>query len=414
MPTLFTNLRLIDGSGGKPSPKPMSVLVDGQSIAAVAPSAELSRHDGAEVINGAGMTLMPGLIDCHDHMGSVPGSMRDRAAVSPSLAVLIAADTLRDTLLGGFTGIRDAGGLDQGVKAGVERGLIPGPRLKISVNILSQTGGQNCHIEPAGVDSHFPVLPGVPPAFCDGVGACRKCTREMILAGADWIKLCTTGGVSTPVGGPLVQQFSAEEVQAIVDTAHAAGKPVMCHAYGGSGAQIALDAGVESIEHGAALSDAQLEQMVRQGTWLVPTFAVLNGVVAIDAANPGMLPSYVAGKARQLLDSQRVSFARALELGVNIALGTDAGGLGHGKNARELGLMVAAGMTPMQAIVAGTGMAARCMGLGDETGVIRQGYFADLLLVDVDPLADVTLLEDRSHLRLIMKDGVVYKDTLAG
>ncbi|MBC7738358.1 MAG: amidohydrolase family protein [Candidatus Saccharibacteria bacterium] len=390
----------------------MSVLIDGPRIVAVAPTADLASRDGARVVDAGGMTLMPGLIDCHDHMASLPGSMRDRAAISPSLAVLMTAETLKDTVLGGFTAIRDAGGLDQGVKAGVERGLIPGPRLRISVNILSQTGGQNCHIEPAGVDSHFPVLPGVPDAFCDGVPECIKRTREMILAGADWIKLCTTGGVSTPIGGPLVQQFSLAEVQAIVDTAHAAGKPVMCHAYGGGGAQIALDAGVDSIEHGADLSEAQLEQMVRQGTWLVPTFAVLTGVVALDTATPGLLPDYVATKARQLLAKQRASFQRALALGVKIALGTDAGGLAHGHNARELGFMVAAGMTPVQALVAGTSMAARCMGLGEETGRIAAGLCADLLLVDADPLADVTSLENRAHLRLIVKDGVVFKDTV--
>lgn len=325
----------------------------------------------------------------------------------------MAAETLKDTVLGGFTAIRDAGGLDLGLKSGVERGLIPGPRLQISVNILSQTGGQNCHIEPAGIDSHFPVLPGVPDAFCDGVPECIKRTRDMTLAGADWIKLCTTGGVSTPVGGPLVQQFSLAEVTAIVETAHAAGKPVMCHAYGGNGAQIALDAGVDSIEHGADLSDAQLEQMVNQGTWLVPTFAVLTGVVAIDTASPGLLPSYVAGKARQLLATQRASFKKAVSLGVKIALGTDAGGLGHGRNARELGLMVAAGMTPSQALVAGTSMAAQCIGLGDETGLLAPGRFADLLLVDADPLADISALENRSHLRLIMKDGAIFKNTLA-
>lgn len=413
MSYLIINARLFDGTGAAADATPMSILVDGQKIKAVAPTSELSSCDGAKLIDADGMTLMPGLIDCHDHMASIPGSMRDRAAISPSLAVLMTAATLNDTVLGGFTSIRDAGGLDQGVKSGVERGLIPGPRLRISVNILSQTGGQNCHIEPAGIDSHFPVLPGVPDSFCDGVDECIKRTREMILAGADWIKLCTTGGVSTPIGGPLVQQFSFAEVTAIVETAHAAGKPVMCHAYGGAGAQIALDAGVDSIEHGADLSDAQLEQMVKQGTWLVPTFSVLAGVVALEDASPGLLPGYVAIKARQLLDTQHASFKKAVSVGVKIALGTDAGGLAHGHNARELGLMVAAGMTASQALDAGTSMAARCMGLGDETGRIIAGHYADLLLVESDPLNDVTILENRDHLRFIMKDGTIFKDTLS-
>jgi imidazolonepropionase-like amidohydrolase len=207
----------------------------------------------------------------------------------------------------------------------------------------------------------------------------------------------------------LLRQFSPAEVAAIVDTAHAAGKPVMSHAYGGEGVQICLDAGVDSIEHGAALDDEFIEQMARQGTWLVPTFTVLRKVLAIDATNPGMLPAYMAPKARWLVDRQRESFPKALAAGVKIAMGTDAGGFGHGQNAVELAYMVEAGMRPMQAIVAATQMGARCMGLGDEVGILREGMGADLLLVAGDPLADVRILEDRSNLRLIMKNGALIK-----
>jgi imidazolonepropionase-like amidohydrolase len=401
--------RLLDGRS-PPRPAPHSVLIEDGRIVAVGPASELRCPEGVAAIDATGLTMMPGMIDCHDHLASISGTMRERSQIPPSLAVIKAAAALEDTLLAGFTGIRDAGGLDQGVKFAVEQGLIIGPRLKISINILGQTGGQNSHIEPAGIDSHFPVLPGVPDAICDGVDHCRQRTRAMILAGADWIKLATTGGMSPPVGEPLLRQFSAEEIAAIVDTAHAAGKPVMCHAYGGEGARLAIAHGVQSIEHGAALEREELETMQRKGIWLVPTFAVIVQVAEIAARDPKAVPVHVARKANELLAKLKVSFALAREIGVRIALGTDAGGIAHGRNAREFGYMVDAGMRPLEAIAAGTSEAAACMGLGDETGVIAEGRHADLLLIDGDPLADVRILEDRERLRLIMKDGVVYKD----
>lgn len=408
----IANARLIDGSGQAVPNEPYALLVEGRTIAAVAPQRELACPPGAQQIDARGMTVMPGLIDCHDHLADLEGSMQERAAIPPSLAIFKTARVFHYTLLGGCTGVRDASGVDLGMKLAVEQGLIPGPRLKISVVILSQFGGHNDHTEPAGIDSRFPKLQGIPDGICDGVDACRRKVREVIRAGADWIKIATTGGVGTPIGGPLLRQFSLDEVRAIVDTAHAAGKPVMSHAYGGEGVQICLDAGVDSIEHGAAIDDALIEQMARQGTWLVPTFTVLRKVLEIDAQRPGALPEYMPRKARALVEQQRASFPKALAAGVKIAMGTDAGGFGHGKNAGELAYMVDAGMTPMQAIVAATSMGATCMGLGGETGQLRPGMYADLLVVEGDPLKDMRVLEDRARLRLIMKDGAQVKNTL--
>ncbi len=409
----YCNAFLIDGSGQNPADEPAAMIVEGSRILAVGPQSQLACPDQAERIDLRGMTLMPGMADCHDHLADLEGGMQARAGIPPSLAVFLAAEAFEKTLLGGFTAIRDASGVDLGMKMAVDRGLIPGPRLKISVVILSQFGGHNDHTEAAGINSHFPWLQGIPSGICDGPEECRKKTREVIRAGADWVKIATTGGVGTPIGGPLIRQFSPEEVQVIVDTAHAAGKPVMSHAYGGEGVKICLDAGVDSIEHGAALDDSLIEQMVKQGAWLVPTFTVLRRIVAIGEQDPAALPDYMPRKARMLLEHQAESFRQALTAGVKIALGTDGGGFGHGRNAGELAYLVEAGMTPMQALVAATRMATSCMGLGDETGVLRAGLLADFLVVDGNPLKDVRILEDRDRLRMIVKGGVAYKDELS-
>lgn len=223
---------------------------------------------------------------------------------------------------------------------------------------------------------------------------------------------CNHGGVGTPIGGPLVRQFSLEEVRAIVDTAHAGGKPVGSHAYGGEGLKICLEAGVDAIEHGAILDDDLIEQMVRQGTWLVPTFTVLRKIIALSEQKPDLLPEYMPRKAKALLEDQVISFRKALAAGVKMAMGTDLGSFGHGQNAGELACLVEAGMTPMQAIVAATRMGAQCMGIGTEVGVLREGMLADLLIVAGDPLEDVMILQDRANLRLIMKDGEITKNTV--
>jgi imidazolonepropionase-like amidohydrolase len=377
---------LIDGSGSEVRDELQTIVVEGTVIREIGPASKLKCPPGAGRHELNGMTVMPGLIDCHDHLANIEGSMVVRAGIPPTLAAFMTAEALKDTVLGGFTSIRDASGVDLGMKMAVDRGFIQGPRLKISINILSQLGGHNDHTEAAGIDSTFPVLQGIPAGICDGPSECRKKTREMIRAGADWIKIATTGGVGTPIGGPLLRQFSPEEVQAIVDTAHAAGKPVMSHAYGGEGVKICLDAGVDSIEHGSVLDDSLIDQMVRQGTWLVPTFSVLHKIAALGELDPCPVPAYMPEKALFLLDHQKESFQKALSAGVKMALGTDCGGFGHGQNSGELKYLVEAGMSPLQALTAATGMGAACMGFGDVLGVLKKECWQIFLLWMVIPL----------------------------
>ena len=410
-PIILKNAHLIDGTGTDFGSEQYTILVEGNRIISVAPNDRMDHPENAIVYDVSGRTIMPGLIDCHDHLANLEGSMVQRAAIPSTLAVFKTAESFKKTLLAGFTSIRDASGVDKGMKMAVEQGLIPGPRLKISVVILSQFGGHNDHTEPAGIDSNFPWLQTIPSGICDGVEECRRKVREVVRAGADWIKIATTGGIGTPIGGPLIRQFSLEEVQMIVDTAHAAGKPVMSHAYGGEGVKICLDAGVDSIEHGSALDDALIDQMVKQDTWLVPTFTVIRRIVALGKMDSSPLPPYMLPKALKLLESQTESFQKAVKAGVKMALGTDLGSFGHGQNAGELEYLVEAGLTPMQAIVMGTKMGAQCMGLGDQVGILKEGMLADLLVVEKNPLDDVTVLKDQANLRLIMKDGLIYKDT---
>ena len=185
------------------------------------------------------------------------------------------------------------------------------------------------------------------------------------------------------------------------------------HTYGGDGVKICLDAGVDSIEHSAALDDELIDQMVCQNTWLVPTFTVLRKIAALGELDPCPVPEYMPRKAQTLIEVQTGSFQKALAAGVRIAMGTDLGSFGRGDNAQELAYMVEAGMTPMQAIVAATRMGAECMGLGDSVGILRKGMLADLLVVDGDPLQDISMLQDPNRLHVIMQGGVIHKSILA-
>ncbi len=413
---------LIDGTGA--APRQATVVVEGARIAAVldgAPAtlpAEFSGNGQAEppvVYDATGLTLLPGLIDAHDHLSHIGLDVYQRLATSPSLACFELANTLRVTLEGGFTAIRDASGTPAGAKQAVARGLVPGPRLMVSVVMITPSAGHGDRTHPCGLPGHFPVLPDVPEGLADGPDEIRKKVRELVRLGADWIKFCATGGISSAVGGPLGRQFTREEMQALVDEAHKLERPVMVHAYGGQGLRDALDAGVDTVEHGAYLwqDEGLLRRMADRGVYLVPTLVNSRKYVERSGRNPGATPEYIRRKAPEVVEFGARTLQRALELGVPLAMGTDAGMFGHGDNAAEIVTMVEAGMTPMQALVATTATAACCIGLGDEVGTIEAGKLADLILVAGDPLRDITLLRDRANLRLVMKDGTPHVNRLA-
>jgi imidazolonepropionase-like amidohydrolase len=282
------------------------------------------------------------------------------------------------------------------------------------VAMISPTAGHADRLHPCGVPGHFPVLPDVPDGLADGPDEVRRKVRELVRAGADWIKFCATGGISSAVGGPLGRQFTPAEIEALVDEAHKLERRVMVHAYGGEGLRHSLAAGVDTVEHGAYLwqDEDALREMADRGVYLVPTLSNSRKYVQRAERNPDATPEYIRRKAPEIVDYGARTLQRALELGVPIAMGTDAGMFGHGDNAWEIGLMVEAGMTPMQAIVATTATAAACIGLGESVGTIVPGKLADLIAVDGDPLRDVGLLRDHSRLALIMKDGTAYRSRL--
>lgn len=407
--TIIKTGLLIDGTGAPPS-RDMALIIEGNKIKEVRPAATLPPvGDRVRVYDAPHLTAMPGIIDCHDHLAHLGLDIKQRMNTAPSLAVLQVGRWAAETLLTGVTSFRDAAGVDLGVKMAVDQGVTPGPRLFISLVIITQTGGHGDLMQPCGLSSDFPRLPGIPDGEADGADACRKKVREVIRMGADCIKIATTGGVGSPRGGPTTRQFTLDELRAMVDEAHAAGKPVMVHAHGGDGLKICLDARVDSIEHAAVAEERDLERMVELGIWLVPTLSVTHRMKERLDADPRSLPAYTAAKLPGVFDVQRRNFKKALDLGVKIAMGTDAGALGHAQNSRELVYMVQCGMTPMQSIMASTKMAAQLLGMGDTLGTLQPGRLADLILLDGDPLTDIAAVADPGRVRLVMKDGVVYK-----
>lgn len=407
MTRVLTGATLIDGTGAAPVPD-AAVVIEGDRISAVGSRAGLGWPADAEVIDASGRTLIPGLIDAHDHLASHGYGLVTRFGLDEpaSTAHLRTARVLAETLAMGYTTVRDAGGLDAGFKLAVEQGLIPGPRLVLALQIISPTGGIGDRVSPSGHDCCGAYDPLLPPCVANGSDAVRDVVRTMVRAGADVIKTATTGGASSRPGhGPLDAAFSIAEMEALVTESHALGRRVMCHALGGPGLRTALAAGVDSIEHGCYLDEdaTMLGQMAVQGTFFVPTLTVY--VYHRESPAPHVRERAVALHAHHV-----ASVRRALELGVPIAAGTDAGGHGHPKNALELKYLVEAGLSPMQALRAATQGAAACLGLEREIGTVEKGRLADLVLVAGNPLDDVTLLLDPARIELVVKGGAICAD----
>ena len=400
---------LIDGKGG-PVVNDAAVLIDGERIVSAGPRAAATWPEGTEVIDVTGLTIMPGLIDCHDHLASKSYDMASRWGLTEptSLGYLRTAKSLEETLLAGYTCVREAGGLDVGFKQAVEEGLIPGPRLVLTVGILSPTGGLADKPSPSGHCNPFHVDALIPVGVADGPDGVRAKVREMARVGADQIKFATTGGASSRPGhGTMDIEFGNDEVKALIEESTALGRATMCHAVGGPGLRMAIEAGAGSIEHGCYLADDPdlLKMMADQGTFFVPTFEVYEFHGTVSA--PHMIARSLA-----LMDVHRESLHKSMEAGVRVVAGTDAGGFVHGDNAREVEILVERGMTGMQAIQAATGLAAECAGLQKDIGTLESGKFADLLVLEGDPSKDISILRNRDKIKMVMKGGDAFVDKL--
>jgi imidazolonepropionase-like amidohydrolase len=402
--TILRGATLIDGTGASPVRDATLVIQDGR-IESVTSGAGGPPPGARDVIDATGLTVLPGLIDCHDHLASHGYDLAVRWGLSEpaSTRSVRTSRVIEQTLAAGYTTVRDAGGLDAGFRSAVAEGLIQGPRLLTAIAIISPIGGIGDRVSPSGHECVVADDPALPAGVANGIGEVRRVVRTMIRAGADVIKCATTGGASSRAGhGPSDPAFNLDEMRALVDESHAQGRKVMCHALGGSGLRLAIEAGVDSIEHGCYLDEDPelIPMMAERGIVLTPTLLVY------EYHRESKAP-HVRERARALQEHHRESIRRALAAGVRVVAGTDAGGHGHPPNAGELPLLVAAGLTPMQAIQAATGWAADCVGLEREVGTLEKGKRADLIAVAGDPLADIGVLTDASRIRLVLKDGVV-------
>ena len=378
--TVFHGGVVFDGTGSPPSPG--DVVIDDGRIVEVGPGL-----DGDDAVDCTGKALLPGLFDCHVHLAFRYEDFDEYARMQEpfSLGFYRSVQNLRTTIALGITTVRDASGADAGLRIAVDEGTFVGPRMQVSVSMLSMTGGHNDPWLPSGTHGIFGVeYPGMPSGVCDGVDGVTRKVREMVRAGADVIKIASSGGFLSPADDPMEPNFSQEEVDAIVRTAADLGTFVMSHAHGPEGIKRAVRAGVRSIDHGTYLDDEGVELMLERGTWLVPTLTAGDATEAI--ANDPKVQLAVREKLAALGRPELDAFRRAAEAGVKVAMGTDCPVAPHGTNLNELRHMAANGFTPGQALHAATMSAAELMGLDAELGSIEPGKRADLVVLDGDPL----------------------------
>ncbi len=402
--------KLIDGTGCKPIADPV-VLIEGDKIADVGTASNVKYSKEAQVLDLGNKTLLPGLIDAHIHLEGWK-TMDDRMEwlTTPiPLSVLRSTTAARTLLEAGFTAVRCVGGPGSiYLKLGIEEGVVPGPRIMAAGRSFNPTGGpaDNWDIPWAIFDYAVKSGQGL-SEMVDGPDALRQAVRRRAREKADLIKFLSTGAVFSKENPPTRVQFTMPEMEALVDEAHRWGMMVACHAHGNPGIRDAVLAGVDTIEHGTLMEDDTIELMLKRGTYLVPTFTIFHCIM--QAMGKGV-PEYALRQGTQIQEIHRKNFLKAYRAGVKIVCGTDLCGpqpVEHGKNALELELLVESGMTPMDAIVSATGVGAKAIGLGEKTGTITPGKWADLIAVEGDPLQQISILQ---KVPFVMKGGEIIKN----
>ncbi len=401
------HVRVLEEDGGFSGET--DVLVEDGRVAAV--GAGLAAPAGAPAYDLSGLWLMPGVFDCHVHIATSTMDERELLRTPVSYGVFETAVNLRRTLDAGVTHVRDAAGCDAGVKRAVDDGLVPGPRLQLSIELLSQTGGHgDMYSERLGLEPD-PLFRGM-LATVDGADGMRVAVRRQLRAGADWIKLCTSGGVMTPHDTPYDVGFTAEEIAAAVAEAGRRNKPVMTHAHGGEGIDLAVAAGVRSVEHGTLLTERQAAAMAKAGCWLVPTLTIIRDLIDSTVPSEGkkpLAPPYALQKVLELQDRFGESVRIARAAGVRIATGTDfIERRQHGRNLEEIAHLHEAGMSLGESLLAATAGGAELCGVPHLYGRIAPGYVFDALVLGEDP-SDVSVFRRPASVREVFKGGVGCK-----
>ncbi len=398
--------RLFDGKSDKLIQPGIVVVADGkiQSVGSAAPP-------NATVIDLGDATLLPGFIDAHTHLTMDFDPDYDAARLremSRTVAeqAIRATVNARKTLMAGFTTVRDVGStdfLDVGLRNSINAGMVPGPRMLVSVHALGSTGG---HCDD-GAGLRFGLLnheSGPEDGVINSPDQARFAVRFNIKYGADIIKTCATGGVLSPTDDVDTPQLTQAELDALVTAAHELRRKTAAHAHGAEGAKRAIRAGIDSIEHGTFLDDEGLRMMRERGTYLVPTLATRTGLME------SKFPPLVQQKANLALKAQDNMVRHALQMGVKIALGTDAAVYPHGNNALEFMLMANDGMSPSQSLRAGTSVAAELLGMQSKVGTLEPGKLADIVATPGNPLEDIKLTQS---VLFVMKEGTVYRNDRA-
>jgi imidazolonepropionase-like amidohydrolase len=397
--TLIRSGHLLDVKTGKLLDD-QTIVVVGDTIQSIAPSASMAAQPSDAVIDLRGMTVLPGLIDVHTHLTGNPDFDPYRELTGTDAKEAIAGVVnARTTLMAGFTSVRNVGAggfVDVDLRDAINAGQVPGPHMLVSGPPLGITGG---HCDENLLPIHYHE---VGDGVADGIAAVQHKVRENIKYGSDLIKICATGGVLSKGDDLQASQYTLEEMQAIVADAHRLGRKVAAHAHGAQGILWAAEAGVDSIEHGSYIDDAAIAVMKKNGTYLVPTLYLEDWILQY-----GNLPPFYQQKMKDAIAVAKPNIRRAYQAGVKIALGTDAAVYPHGLNAHELDVYVnQIGMSPLVALQTATLNAADLMGWSAKIGSLEPGKWADIIAVEKNPLDDVRILQD---VKFVMKAGVVYK-----
>ncbi len=416
MVTAIVGGTLIDGTGIDPVKNGVVVIENG-FITAAGPESRVTVPAGAQKLDAAGRTVLPGFIDTHVHGTYRARDMRQHLLNTPTYNILKSIEVLKETIACGITTARDMGGADAGFREAIHERLIDGPRLLVSLGMISQTGGHGDQWLPAGM--RIQKRAWLPNMVADGVDEMRRLVREILMRGADFIKICATGGITSVTDSWDEPQFTIEEIKTAVSEAAAKGKKVAVHAEGIAGIRNAVASGIHSLEHGWFIDEQCIDQMIKSQIWWVPTLALVPLSIEHRKKNKDWASNQLGqedvkdAQIYSLMQTQIPIWKEAVRRGVKVAMGTDQSHrLLVGENMAELRFMVDwLGMSTMEVIVSATTQAAACIERPN-LGALKAGCLGDVLVVDGDPLADIRVLEKRDRLHLIMKDGHAYTNRL--